>query len=305
MRVLVTGAAGVLGRQVLPWLQEQGSRVCAIDNFRTSDRAALDQFPGVEWFEGSVSDKTTVSTIVRDFRPTHVVHLAASYADPNDLLTDFTVNSYGTAVVVEACLALNVERFIYVQTVLCYGSGSTTPIPVSAPLKPRGGYAVSKVAGELYVCTSGLPYASLRLGSVLSAGMTSGPLPAFYTALSRGQSPRVAATVRDYVTPDDFREALRRLMETSAPTGTFNVSTGVGVSTLELFNHVSRHLGSNIQPVLVNPRADDTAIVILDPAETTRQLGWRAEGSLSDAIDQCLLYYDRFGVGPIYSHLKR
>ena len=57
MRVLVTGAAGFIGRWVVGELLERGHTVLPIDNLAEGDQAYLEAFvgdPGFLPFEGSV-----------------------------------------------------------------------------------------------------------------------------------------------------------------------------------------------------------------------------------------------------------
>jgi len=50
---------------------------------------------GMTIVEGSVADAALVSRLFFDFKPSHVIHSAASYKDPNDWIEDARVNVEG------------------------------------------------------------------------------------------------------------------------------------------------------------------------------------------------------------------
>ena len=49
---------------------------------------------------------------------------------------------------------------------------------------------------------------------------------------------------------------------------------------------------------------DDVPVVVLDPKETNKILGWEAKVDFKSTIKKQLDWYDKFGVSDIYSHLK-
>jgi len=95
------------------------------------------------------------------------------------------------------------------------------------------------------------------------------------------------------------------VLRDDAPTGVFNVSTGVGVSIRDVFEEVVAYLGVTLkEPVpVVPPAADDVPAVVLDPSMTAAVLGWEAKIGFADTIRRMLQWYDAHGVSEIYSHL--
>ena len=93
-----------------------------IDNFATGKAvvaAAESESPA---YRGKSSPtESLVQRVFAEFRPTHVVHAAASYKDPSNWREDVATNVLGTINVVEAARAQNVVRVVNFQTVLCYG----------------------------------------------------------------------------------------------------------------------------------------------------------------------------------------
>ena len=166
MRIIITGGAGCLGSNLIEHWLPRGHEILVIDNFVTGKREVVPELPGLNLVEGSIANRDLVTSTFAKFRPTHVVHSAASYKDPANWWEDIATNVEGTANVVEAARTVGAGRILNFQTVLCYGRPESTPISLEHPLRPFTSYGISKVAGEQYLAMSGVPFVSLRLANV-------------------------------------------------------------------------------------------------------------------------------------------
>ena len=305
MRIIITGGAGCLGSNLIEHWLPQGHEILVIDNFATGKREVVPALPGLTLIEGSIVDRDLVASAFEKFRPTHVVHSAASYKDPANWREDIATNVDGAVNVVDAARAAGVGRILNFQTVLCYGRPETTPIPVEHPLRPFTSYGISKVAGEQYLAMSGLPYMSLRLANVTGPRLAIGPIPTFYKRLKAGQGCFCTDAQRDFLDMSDFLAAVDLAMAEQAPTGVFNVSSGIGHSIKEIYDLVRSHLGLPADPdVKVVPVGDDDVpSVVPDPSRTRALLGWQAKVPFDETIRRLLAWYDAHGVSDVYSHL--
>lgn len=307
MRILISGGAGCLGSNLAERFLGAGLPVLILENFATGHRGSLPTVhPLMSVVEGSVTDRLLLDRLFAEFQPTHVIHSAAAYKDPDDWLEDARTNIEGTIQVVQAAKAAGVKRFVNFHTALGYGRPETLPIPVDAPARPFTSYGVSKQAGENFLAMSGLPFVSLRLANVTGPRLAIGPIPTFYTRLKAGKGCFCSRTIRDFIDMDDFFSIVDAVMKEDAPTGLFNVSTGTGHSIKEIFNIVVDHLGIALsEPVPeIDPGADDVPAVVLDPSKTIEAFGWRPRYSFEQIIRRMLAWYDVNGVTSIYSHLK-
>ena len=304
MRLLMTGGAGCLGSNLLEHYLPQGHEILVIDNFATGKREVVPDVPGLTLVEGSIADRPLVDEAFARFRPTHVIHSAASYKDPRNWAGDVATNVLGTIHVAEAALSAGVARFVNFQTALCYGRPRQVPIPVEHPVAPFTGYGISKTAGEQFLLQSGLPVVSLRLANICGPRLAIGPIPTFYKRLKAGQACVCSDTVRDFLDMSDFFAVMDLVLAPGAPVGVFNVSTGEGRSILQVFKAVARCLGIDPPDVPVVPAGpDDVAAVVLDPGRTRDAFGWRAKVGFEDAIERQVAWYERHGVTDVFSHL--
>jgi UDP-glucose 4-epimerase len=306
MRLLITGGAGCLGSNLVERYLPQSHNICVIDNFATGRRDVLTAVPGLTLVEGSIADANLVNTTFAEFQPTHVIHSAAAYKDPDDWREDVATNVLGAIHVAKASLSLGVRRFINFQTALCYGMPSRIPIPADSATNPFTSYGISKTAGEAYLLQSGLPIISLRLANICGPRLAIGPIPTFYKRLKAGQSCFCSDAKRDFLDMTDFFSLINKVLQADAPSGAvFNVSSGEGHSILEVFYAVAHYLGiSPPEPTLAPPATDDVPVIVLDPSETHKALGWKAKIGFAETIVNQLRWYDECGVGDISTHLK-
>jgi UDP-glucose 4-epimerase len=304
MRLLITGGAGCLGSSIAWQYLSQGHQVCVIDNYATGRREHLPEADGLIIQQGSISDPGLVMETFRRFQPTHVIHSAAAYKDPQNRAEDVATNVLGAVYVGQAALAVKVERLINFQTALCYGRPDKIPIPVNHPTRPFTSYGISKTAGEQYLLHSDLAVVSFRIANVCGPRLAIGPLPTFYRRLRKGQSCFCSDAIRDFIDMEDFLALLDLALQPDAPTGVFNVSTGTGHTILELFRAIAECLDLKpMDPPLVPCMVDDVPNVVLDPSATTAAFAWRASINFRETVRRQILWYDEHGIGDVFSHL--
>ena len=141
MRVLVTGAAGFIGRRVVPRLVARGDEVVALVH-RARSVAPSDRLVVVE---GSVTDAAAVARAGDGCAA--IVHLAASGAADAALV--HAVNVDGTRNVLAAARAAGGARVVFTSS-------------ISALRERRGPYGETKRAAEEAIRASGLPWVILR-----------------------------------------------------------------------------------------------------------------------------------------------
>jgi UDP-glucose 4-epimerase len=307
--VLITGGAGFIASHLTDRLLERGDRVLVIDNFSTSRRDSLPAaHDGLTVVEETIADQAAVDRAFDDFRPSVVVHAAASYKDPDAWTEDSATNAVGTANFVRAAERVGAGRFVYFQTALCYGlHPQEQPITLSHPLDPQdSSYAISKTAGEYYVRLSSLDWISFRLANVYGPRNLSGPLPTFFQRLTEGKPCFVMDTRRDFVFVDDLVAVAMKAIDGGGESGVYHVSSGSDVSIEELFNATLAALDIELdEPVEVRPRGeDDAASILLDPSKTERDFDWAAGTPLDEGVAAAVAYYREYGISETFTHLK-
>jgi dTDP-4-dehydrorhamnose reductase len=140
MRLLVTGAAGMLGRDVVAAAGDAGHEAVALA------RADLD-----------ITDADAVRAAVLAAQPAAVINCAA-WTDVDGAETDeaqaTAVNGAGAGHVAEAAAAAG-ALLVHVSSDYVFDGTATAPYREDAPTGPEGAYGRSKLAGEHAVTAAG------------------------------------------------------------------------------------------------------------------------------------------------------
>ena len=173
MKVLVTGAAGLIGSEVCKSLLEKGHDVLALDNFSIGDWKA--EHPKLKWRTADLADLNP-----EDFFSSEeidvLVHCAAhpggkSLKEP---VLDVEINALGSMKLFNWCAQKKIE-VIYLSSSAVYGPlHPDIPLEESSPLNPGTIYAACKVACENFLKILGegygLQWTVLRLFATYGGG---------------------------------------------------------------------------------------------------------------------------------------
>ncbi|MCP4425414.1 MAG: NAD-dependent epimerase/dehydratase family protein [Chloroflexi bacterium] len=165
--ILVTGATGFLGRNLVPRLLETGRSVRALVR-PASDAAFLKQL-GVELaYAADISDTEAVISACQGCH--QVIHAAGHFRFWGETAVFHQTNVMGTKAVLDAALAANVKRFIHISTIVVVGDNPANAVIDETTLcHPQEPYQRAKLEGEqlalTYAQERGLPVVVLRPGA--------------------------------------------------------------------------------------------------------------------------------------------
>lgn len=136
MRILITGANGQLGYDVLKRLELEGVE-CLGTNRKTLD----------------ITNEEQVNIVISDFNPDVVIHCAAytsvDRAEKEQVLC-YSVNVLGTKYVAEACKKIN-AKMVYISTDYVFDGLGDKPFEITSIPNPINYYGQTKYQGELEV----------------------------------------------------------------------------------------------------------------------------------------------------------
>lgn len=169
VKILVTGAAGSIGRVVTTGLLDRGHEVVGVDLM-----PAPDGWEG-PWHTLDCADPDAVEAVVSQHRLDGVVHLAG-IPDERGLHESFVSHAVTTAALLDAMVAHGVPRMVYASSNHAVGrtpraSLDDGVLTDGARPRPDTFYGVGKVAAEallsLYADRYGIDAVSCRIGSFL------------------------------------------------------------------------------------------------------------------------------------------
>ena len=161
MNIVLTGASGQLGRELLPLLQPLGTVIGLDRSMAAGDSSAMQE---------DLANLERVEALLNRIRPDLVVNAAAYTAvDQAESEPDaaFRVNAE-----LPGCLGRWLRRndglLLHYSTDYVFSGEANEPYPEHAPTGPLNVYGESKLAGELAVTGSGCRHLVLRTSWVYS-----------------------------------------------------------------------------------------------------------------------------------------
>lgn len=187
MRVLVTGAAGSLGRVVTVGLADRGHDVVGLDLVPAPEGTTS------TWHEADCTDADAVAAVFAEERLDAVVHLAG-VPEEASLPEELTSHVITTAALLDAMVTHRVQRLVYASSNHAVGRTPRAAGELTEHALPRPDtyYGVGKVAAEallrLFVDRHGIDAVACRIGSFLEEPTT---LRALSTWLSHDDGVRM------------------------------------------------------------------------------------------------------------------
>jgi len=153
MRLLVTGATGFIGSQLVRAARSRGHEVVATGSLNSAleqQRANRLAAEGIPIIDGSLRVPTFTKRLVHGCDA--VVHLASARraAEVPDSYF-FDVNVEATKLLLASCVRAKVRRFVYGSTVAVYGCRRGVVLSEDTPVAPDDVHGKSKLAAECAV----------------------------------------------------------------------------------------------------------------------------------------------------------
>lgn len=167
---LVTGGAGFIGSNFLHYMRKVTSeKVIVLDNLTyAADLRFIPDDPQFEFVWCDITNENHVDYIFKKYKPRKVFHFAAESHVDNSIKNYrpfLESNVIGTINLLNASLAIDLQKFHHISTDEVYGSleyEDTELFTEETPYDPRNPYSASKAASDHYVRTwhntYGLPY---------------------------------------------------------------------------------------------------------------------------------------------------
>lgn len=266
-KLLVTGATGLVGSQVVQRALQNGMPVAAL--VRSADQADFLKEQGAELIEGDLTNPTSLEGKLTGI--THVVHTAAKVGDWGKVDEYRETNVKGLENLVSAIQKQNcpLERLVHISSLGVYEARhhhgtDETEAPHASGID---GYTLSKIEAEQYLQQQTIPYTILRPGFIY------GPrdrtvLPRILERLKSGQFAYLGSPEKlmnnTYV--QHLVDAIFLAMTNTAAAGQiYNISDVTLVSKREFISTIAEQAGYPSPQKVV-------------PLPVARHLAWLLEG---------------------------
>ena len=310
-RVLVTGAAGLLGGWVTPALALAGAEVIGLDIDWAA--APMKRHAGLQVVHGDVRDLAQLTGILGEPPGVDaVIHLAAQpivQQANDDPIPTFEHNIAGTWCVLEACRRVpHVRGLLVASSDKAYGDGSAIAYDEAMPLRARHPYAVSKACTDLlaqtYAESYGLPVVISRCGNLYGGGdfNWSRIVPGTIRSVLRAERPVIrsdGSPVRDYLYVEDVAAGMlaltRAVLEQPELAGeAFNFGGGDRLSVIDVVRMILGAMATDLEPDVRNDAVNEIAEQRVGAEKARRLLGWEPAHRLDEGLQRTIAWYEQF-----------
>ena len=308
-KILVTGGAGFIGSNFVQyWVKNHpDDEIIVLDNLTYAGN--LENLSAVKdkitFIKGDICDDIVVDEVMKEANL--VAHFAAeshvdrSIISPNEFIR---TNVLGTHTLLKYAVKYEVQRFHHISTDEVFGSlpiDSKEKWTESSPYNPRSPYSASKAASDhlvrAYYHTYNLPI------TISNCSNNIGPfcfpeklIPLAITNLLQGKKVPIykpGNQVREWLYVEDHCSAIDAILQKGKIGETYFIGPeNLELSNLEVIKKLISIMGlkeDSLEFVADRPGHDQR--YAMDHAKITKELGWKPEVGLDEALKLTIEWY--------------
>ena len=324
MAILVTGGLGYIGSHTVVELLNNNFEVVIIDDLSNSEKFILKNIEEVSgkkpvFYPFDLKRKELLKQVFDAHKIDGCIHFAAYKAvgESQEKPVDYYENNLFSLInLLQEFKERNISNFIFSSSCTVYGQADKMPIDEETVLKlPESSYGKTKQMGEEILKDFATAHQKkitlLRYFNPIGAHPTAklGELP---IGIPNNLVPYVMQTaagireklsiwgddyptedgtaVRDYIYVVDLAKAhvkaLQKLINSTENTqiDIYNLGTGKGSSVLEVVHAFEKANDVNVPYQICERRAGDITIAYANVDKAERELGWKADTTLEEAL---------------------
>jgi len=310
-KVLITGADGFIGSNLVEELLNQGYQVkafCLYNSFNTwgwLDSFTKEQLSQIEIFTGDVRDPNGVRIAMKGCNM--VFHLAAliaipySYHSPDSYVD---TNIKGTLNIIQAARDLNIERVLVTSTSEIYGTAQYVPIDEIHPKQPQSPYSASKIGAD---CMADSFFRSFDMPiTIVRPFITYGPrqsaraiIPTIITQLLNGFEEIKLGDLtptRDLLFVEDTVKGFIEISKSTSLIGhECNIATNSEISMQKMADTLIELINPNAKiiqdPDRLRPSKSEVFRLFGDNSKLIEHTNWKVENTLEEGLQKTINWF--------------
>ncbi len=291
MRIVVTGATGMVGRVAVQRFADRGDDVLAVGR----DMSRLRE--SVVGRAVCIESDYNHGSLRRAFHGVDaVIHLAARRIAPSSegIRPYWKANVLSTENVIRAACDNHVDRLCQASTISVYSQANPIPFSEDQVPVPETPYGVTKLACEhlafVYAQSYPIQITSLRISRILGEDRTAADrMLMSFLRKARAKQPLdiwgEGVGARDTVYVRDVVSAIESAIAPGAPSGSFNIGAGKAFSNREIAECMNDVFDNRGNLVFVPSRKEDKTVSYMDCTRAKEQLHWQRQWTLRTALE--------------------
>ena len=326
-RLLVTGGTGYIGSHTIIELYKKGYEIDVLDNLFNSKKSVLDKIEEIagkkpRFFKLDLLDYEEMDKLFAENQYEAVLHFAGLKAVGESVekpLKYYENNVGGTINLLKCMKNHDVKKIIFSSSATVYGEQPVAKLDETMPTgigitNPYGEtkHMIEEILKDVAEADPKFEVVILRyfnpIGNHPSGLIGEDPndipnnLMPIIMKVSRGEIPELSVYGDDYPTPDgsgirdfihvvDLAKGHVAVIDKMKPgVLIYNLGTGKGTSVFEMIKAFEKASGKKLPYKVVERRAGDLAEIYADPSKAEKELGWKAELTVEDAMKDTINY---------------
>ncbi len=255
--ILVTGATGFLGSELVRALLLKGENVRALKRASSRIPEILKNESTIEWVDADLLDYYSLEEAIQGIN--RVYHCAALISlSGKDKKQMMKVNVEGTVNLLNVCVANNIEKFLHVSSVSAVGNSKKGELITEKDhwefSQAQSSYSVSKYESEMEVfraCAEGLNAVIVNPGIILGKNAGTEGSGRIFEIIKNGLSYYPDGSF-GYVDVDDVTDVMITLMESDISDQRY-IITAENWTYQDLFREIATQLGKKPPAIALKP----------------------------------------------------
>ena len=285
-KILVTGASGFIGSNLLKFLNRKKFFVTGISNSHNNNYSIKSL---------SLFSKKKITQYLHEHNFDFVIHLGAS-VDELDSINTLKKNCQTTLNLLNACADAKIKNFIYTSSHTVYDSSHYLPIDENHPLNPTTNYSLSKLINENFCelfSEHDINFTILRISSVYGNDQKERfVIPTLINSCILQDDLVVhkyknGFQIMDLVHVDDVCSSIELACNSKQKFGIYNIASGKPVTAFQIAKYLKGLSGTN--SIKIKKIQKNTNHFIYDISKAKRELKFKPKIWVSKKILKSLL----------------
>jgi UDP-glucose 4-epimerase len=291
--------AGFIGTHLIAQLLVEGFDVNVLDH----NPCPPTLVGRANWFCGEFTDERLLRGALQGAEVAyHLVSSTVPGDDHVEVIQELSDNIFATLRFIDACVASEVQRIVFVSSSSVYGLQQVTPIRETAQTDPISSHGIHKLTIEkyllLYRFNHDIDVRIIRLSNPFGPGQNLHGRQGFI-AIAIGNVLGVrpillrdaGSPIRDFIYIDDVARALVLAGFTAGAPSVINIGTGTGYSLADVVALVGEVLGRRMSVERGDLRRVDIPVSVLDIELARRSINFEPTITLREGLVRTLHHH--------------